>query len=405
MLTPVGNEVSRSHVDDVLARIAEKTVLDYAQSLIRKPSVNPPGNYGEIAAWVRAEFANIGLEVQTLEGEVGRVNVIGRLRGSGDGEAICLSAHTDVVGVGDPTLWKHPPFEAELQDGALHGRGSADSKGQLAAMMAAVRAIKDAGVPLKGDLWITAPVDDETAGPMGLRHIFDTGMVKARHVIYGEATRFKIRHVYKSRLWFSVSILGRSAHGAFPHMGINAIDKAYDVIKAIRSIELRDHPIVGRDTVSVGMIQGGDQVNKVCGEAKVWFDVRWGPGRSSDEVKAAVHRALDEACARDPELAIRSIDITEEREPLDFRGDTPLVAAAAWAGKEFLGRAIDDDGGWYSSGDIFWLWKNGHIDSGIVWGPGDGELAHMIDEHISIEDLVTGARLYALAVLRVCGAA
>jgi succinyl-diaminopimelate desuccinylase len=272
----------------------------------------------------------------------------------------------------------------------------------LAGILTAVRAIVEAGVKLRGDLWVTAPVDDETAGPKGLRYIFDTGTVKARHVVYGEATQFKIKHIYKSRLWFSVEIIGKSAHGAFPDQGINAIDKAYDVIRAIRSIELRQHPVVGPDTVSVGVIQGGDQVNKVAGEAKVWFDIRWGPGRSAEDIKREIHRALEEAKVRDPDLRIRNIQVTEEREPLDFGHDSPLIAAAEWAGREFLGQDIGDDGGWYSSGDLFWLWKNGHIDTGIVWGPGDPTQAHKVDEQIPVKDLVDGAKLFALVALRVC---
>lgn len=394
-----GSSVS---TEPVLERIREDIVVKYAQELIRLPSVNPPGDYAKVAAWVKATMETIGLEVSTLEGEAGRTNVIGILRGTGGGEALCLSAHTDVVGVGDPSRWKYPPFAGEVREGILHGRGSADSKGMLAAILAAVRAIKEANIKLRGDLYVTAPVDDETAGPAGLRYIFDTRTVKARNVVYGEATSFKIKHVYKSRLWFSVKVIGKEAHGAFPDKGINAIDKAYDVIKAIRSIELRKHPVVGPDTVSVGMIQGGDQVNKVCGDATVWFDVRWGPGRSSDDMKKAVYDALDQAKARDPELKIEKVEITEEREPLDFTHNLALVSAAEWAGRELLGQEIGDDGGWYSSGDIFWLWKNGHIDAGIVWGPGSAVQAHSVDEQLPVKDLVDGARLYALIALRVC---
>lgn len=388
--------------DQVLSKIEKDVVVSYAQQLIRIPSVNPPGDYAAVSDWVRRKLEAIGLSVQTLEGEVGRTNVIGKLAGTGGGEALCLSAHTDVVSIGDSSRWKYPPFEARVEKDILYGRGSADSKGQLACILAAVEAIAASGVKLKGDLWVTAPVDDETAGPKGLRHIFDTGTVKARHVVYGEATRFKIKRIYKSRLWFSVEVIGKSAHGAFPDHGINAIDKAYDVIKAIRSIELRDHPVVGRDTVSVGVIQGGDQVNMVAGKAKVWFDIRWAPGRSSDDIKKAVHAALDGAKSRDPDLNIGEVLITEEREPLDFGATSPLISAVEKAGREYLGQEFGDDAGWYSSGDIFWLWKNGHIDTGIVWGPGDPTQAHKVDEQIPVVDLVDGAKLFALIALHVC---
>ena len=378
-------------------------VVDYAQQLVRRPSVNPPGDCREPAAWVRDAMGELGLEVSIIEGKADRPNIVGRLTGTGGGEALCLSAHTDVVGVGDASRWRHDPFAAVVEDGRLFGRGSMDSKGPLAAMLAATAGIIASGVRLAGDLYVVAPVDDETAGEWGLRYVFDQGAVGARHVIYGEATAFRIKRIYKSRLWFDLELLGRSAHGAHPEQGINAIDKAYHAIAAIRAMELRDDPIVGPDTVNVGVIRGGDQVNKVCDQCRVSFDVRWGPGRSSDDVRAAIDDALRKASERDPDFEIGRFTVTERREPLSFDATGILVASALAAGEELLGEGIGDDPGWLSSGDLFWLWNNGHIDSGIVWGPGDPAQAHVIDEHIELDQLVMGVQAYALAALGVCG--
>jgi acetylornithine deacetylase len=154
----------------------------------------------------------------------------------------------------------------------------------------------------------------------------------------------------------------------------------------------------------VGVIRGGDQVNKVCGECTVSFDVRWAPGRTSQDVRAAVDEALRAALSRDPQLELGELRVTEEREPLSFDADGVAVASAAVAGEQLLGVDISDDPGWLSRGDLFWLWKGGHIDSGIVWGPGDPGQAHGIDEHIEIEQLQLGVRAYALTALGVCGA-
>ena len=106
---PVG-----SVAEKVLSRIEKDVVLSYAQQLIRIPSVNPPGDYAAVSAWVKKELESIGLDVQTLEGEPGRPNVIGKLKGTGGGEALCFSAHTDVVNTGDVSGWKYPPFEAHI---------------------------------------------------------------------------------------------------------------------------------------------------------------------------------------------------------------------------------------------------------------------------------------------------
>jgi succinyl-diaminopimelate desuccinylase len=396
------HERTELDVGELLSRIDAATVQDYAEQLVRRPSVNPPGDTTEPAAWVAEEMARIGLEVTVVTGKPDRPNVVGRLAGNGGRSGLCLSAHTDVVGVGDPARWGHDPFAADVVDGIMYGRGTADSKGMLAAMLVAARAIKESGVELASDLYVVAFVDDETAGEYGLRYVFDQAAVSAPFVIYGEATRFDIKRIYKSRLWFDVEVLGQSAHGAFPHRGVNAIDKAYDVIAAVRGIDLRDDPVVGPDTVNVGVIRGGDQVNKVCGECTVSFDIRWGPGRSSDEVYNLVVQALEGAKARDAQLELGPIVVTEQREPLSFGPDSPLVAATLAVGADLLGKDVGLDPGWLSSGDLYWLWKKEHMESGIVWGPGDPGQAHVIDEHISVADLVTASRAYAALAIRLC---
>jgi succinyl-diaminopimelate desuccinylase len=390
--------------NQVLEAIDASIVESYARELVQRPSVNPPGDCTAPATWVAEEMRAIGLEVDVVAASPERPNVVGRLPGSGDGrgESLCLTAHTDVVATGPVERWTHDPFAGEVVDGVLYGRGSADSKGQLAAMLAAARAISESGVQLSGDLYVVAPVDDETAGPLGLRYVYDQGAVKAPYAIYGEATNFEIKRVYKSRLWFHLDVVGRSAHGAFPERGINAIDKAYDVIGAVRGMDLRVDGAAGPDTVNVGLIQGGDQVNKVCADCRVSFDVRWGPGRSSDEMVLLVNDSLRQAREGDPELVVGDPQITERREPLVFDPSSPLVAGALSAGDELLGRDVGVNPGWLSSGDLYWLWSGGHIKSGIVWGPGDPGQAHVVDEHIAVDELAIGARLYALTALAVC---
>jgi acetylornithine deacetylase/succinyl-diaminopimelate desuccinylase-like protein len=273
----------------------------------------------------------------------------------------------------------------------------------LAGMMAATRAILASGIRLKGDLYLVAYVDDETAGHYGLRHVFNEGQAKTENLILGEATAFEIQHVFKARIWFELETVGRSAHGAFPDRGINAIDKAYKVIKAIRDIPLTSHPKLGSDTVNIGMIHGGEQVNVVAGRCRTSFDIRWGPGRTSLDIRAAVQAALDRLKGEDPELIVGDMVVTEERDPLEFSTDNPLIRATQAAGKR-LGREIGL-GGWIASGELYFAYKAGHIMNGLVIGPGDPSQLHVCNEHIPIRELQEAARIYAVTALNVCGVA
>jgi acetylornithine deacetylase/succinyl-diaminopimelate desuccinylase-like protein len=236
---------------------------------------------------------------------------------------------------------------------------------------------------------------------MGLRHVFNEGHIRAENLILGEATSFEIQYVFKSRIWFELDVIGRSAHGAFPERGINAIDKAMSVIEAIREIDMGSHPVLGDGTVSIGKMRAGQQVNVEAGDSTVSFDLRWGPPSSSDDVRGWIDDALAEAQRRDPELELGEMRITEIREPLEFPRESPLISALQKAGREVSDREIGL-GGWYSSGELWPVWNGGHIRYGAVIGPGEPWQAHAYDEHVPVVELIEAAKIYALAAVHVC---
>src|SRR3990172_8829796 len=132
--------------------------------LIRAPSINPmfdaaSAGEREIADVVETEATALGMLTARFEPEPGRVSVVARLPGHGAGRSLLLYAHHDTVGVaGMPD-----PFSGDIRDGRMYGRGSYDMKGGLAACLAAVRALRAAGIALAGDLLIAAVADEEVA--------------------------------------------------------------------------------------------------------------------------------------------------------------------------------------------------------------------------------------------------
>lgn len=386
----------------ILACVEERSVLETTQDLIRRPSVNPPGDYAAVGDYVETVMKQMKLDVERSVGTPGRPNIIGLLRGAGKGPAFCLSSHMDVVDPGDASAWRFPPFEARVEEGTLWGRGSADSKGMLAGMLEAIRAIQRAGVRLKGDLYFVAAVDDETAGRYGLRYPFEQGLVPARAAVLGEATDFDIPHVFKGRIWFELDVFGKSCHGAFPQDGVNAIRKACKVIDAIYGIELGGHPLLGKDTISVGTIRGGKVVNvgpELCTPS---FDIRWAPPLTSRDIRAKVMEAANRIVREEGDFRVGEIRPSEERDGLEFPAATPLIQALNSSAAKVRGRESKLFG-WYSSGEIYHMYKAGKIDTGTLFGPGLPPQAHAINEHIAVKDLVDGAKVYALTALTMCG--
>ncbi len=150
-------------------KIDSEYIIQALSDLVRINSVNPsrsPAGKGEaeIGVYVADSLADLGLSVTTFEIKHGRMNVVGVLKGTGDGRSLLLNAHMDTVGVEGMIV---DPFGAEIREGRLYGRGAQDMKGSLAAMMGAAKALVDGGIDLAGDLLVTA-VADEEHGSMGM---------------------------------------------------------------------------------------------------------------------------------------------------------------------------------------------------------------------------------------------
>ena len=132
-----------------------------AQDLVRIPSVYrpevPDGDENSVARFVAGYLEKAGFEVRTEEVAPGRPNVWAVWEGDRPGKTLLFEAHTDVVTEGSAEEWNHPPFGAERDGGRIYGRGACDTKGNLAAAVVAVRAIRDSGVPFPGRLVLCHP--------------------------------------------------------------------------------------------------------------------------------------------------------------------------------------------------------------------------------------------------------
>src|SRR5687767_2978284 len=145
-------------VRDLEALIDRDRLTERLRSLVRIPSENPPGEEAAVAAAVRWQCEELGLEVTEFEDEPGRPSVIARF---GEGPpTVGFCSHIDVVPAGDHSLWKHEPYGAVIENGQMHGRGSSDAKGPVAAALEAVSALGAAGI--EGSLELSLVADEET---------------------------------------------------------------------------------------------------------------------------------------------------------------------------------------------------------------------------------------------------
>jgi len=394
-------KMKQSETDEkILAHVDSEYVTTLLQKLVSIPSVNPPGSYHEIVPFIRDEMLRCGLQLREYEHYPGRRNLVASVSGSGDGPTLLADAHYDVVPPYDLSRWKYPPFSAKIVDGILYGRGSADCKASLAAMMAAARALLESKMGLRGNLILVAWADDEWRPSdskwfNGESYLAKNGLIKADMAIFGEPYDLQLLSMSKGRVWFEFEVEGVASHSASGG-GINAIREATKLIDTIYNLKLGDHPIGGKDTVNIGTIHGGEQTNMVPDLCRLTFDIRFSPPMTSKRLEEMVNKACETLARQDPQFKIRSLKVTERRETVEFPTNGKLVKAMKTAGRAVLG-SEPKLGVAVSFGDVA-DWKDTvGLREACMSGPGKTDQAHAVDEHVSLGELIQATKIYALS--------
>lgn len=366
-------------------------LVDRLQQLVRTPSENPPGEEATAAALTSAFCDEIGLEVEQHEAEPGRPSVVARWRGS-DGPTLCYCSHIDVVPAGDPALWERDPYSGAIEDGRMHGRGSSDAKGPVAAALEAVAILKSAGWEPRGTLELALVADEETMGFQGAGHLVDQGILKPDVAIVGEPTSLRVVRAQRGASWFRLTTRGVAGHGSAPERGVNAIKHMAEVVLHLEDV-MPDvsHPLLGGPTVSVGTIRGGEKVNIIPAACVAEVDRRTVPGETRESVIAWIEEAVDRARKRFPDVDVH-VDLAFFAESFEVDAGAPVVTAAVEAIREATGRDVDVIG-FRGASDARFLFEAGA--DVIVCGPGDIRLAHTARESIDLDELEHGAISYA----------
>lgn len=373
-------------------RVDESLLLDCARALIRAPSENPPGDERE-AASVALEYATkAGLDARMVETAPNRCSVLATLDSGSEGPTLVWNGHIDVVPAMDHASWRHPPYDAVVEDGMLHGRGSADMKGACAAAIAAASALLDAGALRRGKLVLQLVADEEVLGPYGTQALYESGQIEADAAIVGEPTDLRICIAERGMAWVHARTAGVAAHGSQPHLGRNAIHEMAKVVLALRDMTWeREHPLLGKPTLNIGTIRGGAKINIVPADCLIEIDRRTLPGETHEslleEIRDAIARAGAEA----------ELSIVHSAEACEVAEDAAIVVAAKRAHREIRG-ADAQITGMIAATDAHTLLGRARIPT-IIYGPGSLDQAHTTTEHVPVSELVDAARIYARIAL------
>ncbi len=369
--------------------IETERVLECARALVRVPSENPPGDTaaaaGEAERWCR----DAGLDVQRFEPVPGFVNVVAVLDSGRPGKTLAFNGHLDVVPAMAPELWTHPPYEGAVRDGVLHGRGSCDMKGAIAAAIEAARALGDTGAVTSGKLVLQLVADEEVFGPHGSVALRDAGLAGADAAIVGEPTDLRVGIAQRGLFWTRITCHGVAAHGSTPDLGVSAIEAAARVVLALRTQQPpRRHALLGSPTANIGVVRGGAKINIVPATCSLDVDMRVMPHDERDVLVAELREVID---AIEPTVKA-DVEVLNFAPGYEMAEGEGIVRLALEAHEAVLGRPTETTG-MLGATDAAVLTGAGV--PAIVFGPGSLTLAHTTDEHVGVEELVDAARVYA----------
>ena len=360
-------------------------------------SVSKKG-YDKCASMIVEEAERSSLDVEIIDGEKGakdglsRPNVIITLDAGSD-VTLLLESHFDVVPPGPN--WTYPPFKLSVKDGRAYGRGTADNKSGIAAVMGAMRKLrkeKDLDINLK----LLAGVDEEIGGRYGVDYVLTDCGLKGDAGLVVDAGPERLYLGASGILWGKITVEGKQGHAGYPFKAKNAIDEAFKLIAALepykKTVEKKEsslhsppeapRPFVwGRYTVT--MIRGGEKENVIPGTCEVRFDRRLIPEESVElaekELKSFFQTAVEKTGCK------ARLELTNKLPGYHTAKDLLFVQTVSENIKKTIGESLPfaaelggNDGSFFA--------KNGI--PVVCWGTIRADTHyHGIDEFVYLEDM------------------
>ena len=352
--------------------------LKLLKELLEIPSVNSRDNEGGVAQYLAKYFSDHGIQAEVQKIDENHANVLAFIPGKNRKRTIIWNGHLDTVPYGDLQEWKTNPAQAVEQDGRIYGRGASDMKSGLGAMVYALCHLDQEPAC---SIQFLGTCDEEKRG-LGAEMVLKEGkMVDGPWILVGEPTGMKLGIAQKGCLWLEILAKGVTSHGAYPQEGANAVSCAQEIAAQVKEfVEQSIHPLLGRSTAQITMIEGGVANNMTPDRCRVVMDIRMVPGMTSEMVLDKAKKALLEIQNRDSRFD-GDFKVLNDRRAIEISRDHLMVKA--------LGKKLQESGcgedvlGINFFTDASVLDRKGERDI-LLFGPGEPSMAHKPNEYVEI---------------------
>jgi len=362
-------------------------LIAFTQSLVREKSLS--GDEGRVVELILAEMHALGFDRVWVDTNGSAIGVI---EGGRPGKTILLDAHCDTVGIAAGSKWTRDPFAAVMEDGYIYGRGSADMKGALAAMIYGAASVDR--TKISGRIAVSATVLEEVMEGVSLATVMET--VSPEFVVIGEATELNLNRGGRGRAEIHLEAIGKPAHSSSPHLGVNAVHLMLKAVEAIERMPMANDALLGPALMALTDIISDPYpgYSVIPSRCRVTYDRRLLPNETAASVLSVLHADQVSATIAEGEHATYTGGALRGAKFFPawvFAEDHPFVESAMK--------------GLHAAGltpkiSAYRFCTNAAYSAGVAgvptvgFGPASEGEAHVVDERLAIKDLLTAARGY-----------
>lgn len=387
-------------ISETIYQLSEKYGNYTAENLSKLVKIKSISlNEKEVQEELMRQMNEVGFDEVRMDG-LG--NVIGRI---GNGKRIlAFDGHIDTVDTGNLDNWDFSPFSGEIKNGYVHGRGSVDQKGGVAAFVTAGKILKEIGLSKDITVYFVGSVIEEDCDGLCWKYIIEEEKLRPELVISTEPTNLVINRGQRGRMEMAVTFRGISSHGSAPERGKNAIFMASKVCLGIEALnnKLKKDDFLGKGTITVSEFKSGSpSLCAVADYARIHIDRRLTVGETKESAVAEIEKMIEGMDAKVEVLNYEETSFTGLRYGMEKYYPTWLVDKAHPAvkmGEEtyealFAEKAKVDKWTFSTNGVTI----KGIYDIPVIgFGPGWESMAHAPNEKVPVEHLTKASAFYAL---------
>jgi len=444
--------------EESILKEIDESIQDYIKFLklmIKTDSSDPPGNEGNIATIIKNYLDDQGIKCDIFPFNQDRANLLAYLNDNFDGRILLLNGHMDTVPFSSEDKWKYHPLSGEVEDNKyIYGRGAADMKGGLAAMVITLKILKKYSKNFNGNIILNAVADEEQGGDLGTKWCVDNVLknIKCDFAIVGEYSGFNpfpksVIIGEKGRTHVKITTHGISCHASTPFLGKNAaymmteiIQNIDKIIKYIPDIAppltesrlkefisqsysdpeefnniLRDNPHLNSLFTSVTQfskalttLNCGIKENIIPDKCEAVIDFRLLPGQDSKMIVDGLEKLItdlgymiDNSNSKEGNSEYVDVKVISDNNPSfihKWRSSTNI--SSFFKIVELIYKERPFPFITPATTDAEFFRSNGYCPETIIFGPGSFENIHTVNEHIEIQDSINCIKVYSLFAFR-----